>query len=67
MKKAQLFVNKRSGQCINVKVVIRLEEETIEEMFEIFDELWTLEDLERRGWQKVDKDPGYRGMPAHKV
>lgn len=44
---SQVFIHK-SGRKINVKVVPLLGEE----MYEILGDLWTLEDLEKRGWKK---------------
>lgn len=58
--KGQLFVHKKTGQCIKVEVVQLLGDEH----YKVFDDLWTLEDFEHRGWEKADKDPGYRGMPS---
>lgn len=57
--KSQLFVNEKTGQCINVEIVFLQGEE----WYKVFDDLIPLEDFEHRGWKKVDKDPGYQGMP----
>lgn len=54
----QLFKHIKTGQCIRVGVG----EIHGEIQYIIFDDFWSLEELEEKGWRKTE-DPGYLGMP----
>lgn len=61
--KGQIFVNNKTWQCIKLEIVIAPEGT----YYRALSSLCTLEMLEEKGWKKVDRDPGYRGMLSPKI